>query len=251
MLSLVGAWACDHMVQCTLYDRLVGGYGVKMISVMSLKGGSGKSTTLINLATYAEHHGCPSLILDLDPLSACVQWGSVRESCSIDRGPKAAQGSAVLLPSMIETARRQSGVQVLWVDTPAHAEGTAHASVSVSDLVLITCRPSLLDIQTLYHTARLCNGTPAGVVLTQCPPRGKVVEEAQEFIREAGMTLAPTLGSRVDFAKSINEGKGIYEFAPRSKAAGEIANLWQWVEKHLLACDLEHENIDESISFAG
>ena len=52
---------------------------MKTIAVLALKGGSGKSTTLLNLAAYTEGCGKSSVVIDLDPMSASCEWYERRE----------------------------------------------------------------------------------------------------------------------------------------------------------------------------
>ena len=159
---------------------------------------------------------------------ASYQWYERRT-----RDPEVVYGSPVQLPRILDLAQSTQNRRLCWIDTPAHAEATAASAVDAADMVLIASRPSILDIQTLKHTARLVNTKPCGVVLTQCPARGRIVPEAQDIIRRLGLPITPILGHRVDFTRAINAGEGVSEFAPSSKAAGEIANLWQWIQARL------------------
>ena len=47
---------------------------------------------------------------------------------------------------------------------------------------------------------------------------------------EMGKVLPVWLGERVDFRRALADGKGVTEFAPNSKAAQEIKDLYNAIE---------------------
>jgi len=49
----------------------------------------------------------------------------------------------------------QKGVSSVPADTPARVEQAAAEAAKVADLVLIPCKPSILDLETLRTTAEL------------------------------------------------------------------------------------------------
>jgi len=50
----------------------------KIYSVMSQKGGAGKTTLAINLAVQSKLQGNNSLIIDIDPQASATMWADVR-----------------------------------------------------------------------------------------------------------------------------------------------------------------------------
>ena len=52
---------------------------MKIISVVSQKGGAGKTTIATNLAVLAERAGHPTVLLDLDPQATAAKWGDKRD----------------------------------------------------------------------------------------------------------------------------------------------------------------------------
>jgi chromosome partitioning protein len=47
-----------------------------------------------------------------------------------------------------------------------------------------------------------------------------------------GVPVAPVrIGARRAYARAMASGRAVTEFAPRGKAAQEIAALWQWVQE--------------------
>ena len=50
------------------------------------------------------------------------------------------------------TEAREAGAKLVIIDTAAHAEGILTAAIEAADLVLIPCRPTVIDLQHLTAT---------------------------------------------------------------------------------------------------
>ena len=143
---------------------------MKTIAIISQKGGSGKTTTLLNLAVAAHHDGKTVLIVDLDMQASATDWHRARA----DKSPHVQPTHPAGLAELLKKAEEQR-VDFVFIDTAAKTEtDTAHA-IEVADLVLITCRPSVMDLRAMRNSIRLCQVreiTPH-VVLTQVEPRAR------------------------------------------------------------------------------
>jgi chromosome partitioning protein len=98
--------------------------------VASLKGGVGKSTVAIHLATAAQMASIPTAIIDIDPdQQAAAKWSDGRTA---ERPPVL---SAVYsrLPQAIAEAER-GGAELIFIDTAAFEQKILTASVRVADL---------------------------------------------------------------------------------------------------------------------
>ena len=58
---------------------------MKTISIISQKGGAGKTTLALNLAGAAETFGHRSVVIDLDPQASAKGWHDHRQKESSDR----------------------------------------------------------------------------------------------------------------------------------------------------------------------
>jgi chromosome partitioning protein len=65
-------------------------------------------------------------------------------------------------------------VEIVFIDTAPLSETTALAAARIADLILVPCRPAILDLRAIKATRDLVKlaNRPAVVVLNAVPPRG-------------------------------------------------------------------------------
>jgi chromosome partitioning protein len=202
---------------------------VKTIAVISQKGGNGKTTLAIHLATLAtESHKV--ILMDLDPQGSAIEWANRRG----DRPPDITPAHPASLIKEIERARAD-GYTFGVIDTAPHADHAALQAARASDLVVIPCRPAIFDIAAISATLDLCKlaNKQAAVVINSAPIRSRVVQEAIEAIEERGGVVSPIIiRQRVAFQHCLIDGRTAGEFEPDGAAANEItdllANLQTW-----------------------
>lgn len=198
---------------------------MQIASVISQKGGSGKTTLTLNLAIAASHDRKQVAVIDLDPQQSSSRWARLRA----DDNPVFISGHASNLASLLERARG-AGADVVFIDTAPSSEGAALTAARAADLVIIPCRPSNLDLDAVGDTvniAKLAN-KPAMFVLNGCQAGSSLAEEAAEALTEYGLPILPVrIGQRVAFVKSLTKGLGVIEADPSSPAASEIRQLYK------------------------
>ncbi|MCP5006727.1 MAG: AAA family ATPase [Planctomycetes bacterium] len=203
---------------------------MKTIAIISQKGGAGKTTMAINLAVAAEMLGHSAVIIDLDPQASSKSWHDIRGS---DK-PAVISAQASRLPNILETARKHGAALVI-IDTAPHSETTALESARAANIVLIPCRPSLLDLRAINTSCDLAalSKTPAIAVLNAVPSRGTLADEAQKVITNYGLKVLPArLGQRSSFVHSITNGQSVLEYEPSGKASMEIRTLYLQTCRH-------------------
>ncbi len=200
---------------------------MRVLAVISQKGGAGKTTLALNLAAVAERAGLATAVVDLDPQASAKGWHDQRQQES----PVVISAQAARLPEVIETARAH-GAELVVIDTAPHSESAALAAARAADLVLIPCRPAILDIRAIATSADIVAlaKKDAVVVLNAVPPQGHLHEDAEQAIQSYGLAVAPTrLVQRAAFVHSLTVGQTAVEFDPLGKAAAEVNELFQWI----------------------
>ncbi|MCH4894989.1 AAA family ATPase [Sphingomonas sp. SFZ2018-12] len=199
------------------------------MTLAAQKGGVGKTTLAVNLAVAAQAAGIRTALFDLDPQESATAWSERREA----ELPHVEPISARRLDQAIDAAEA-NGFALTIIDTPPAAGAEAAAAAQRADLVVIPCRPSLIDLDAIKRTAQLITSTGrAGVVvLNAAPPTAStLLDDARTLAEATGLRVARTvLRERSAYRAAWPYGLGVIEHEPKGKAAQEVAAL----QKHLL-----------------
>lgn len=135
------------------------------------------------------------------------------------------------LPRHLEEAGR-AGVGLVVIDTAPHSEAAALAAARSADLMLIPCRPAILDLRAIGDTIDLTRlaATPAAVVLSAVPPRGTLADEAAAAVAGYAVPLSPGAdypAIRLHPFPDRRQGGAGYE--PWGKAVEEVLRLFDWL----------------------
>ena len=204
---------------------------MRVISIISQKGGSGKTTLALHLAVASSLEKRNTAVIDLDPQASATKWSDRRT----DELPVVLSAHASRLSHEMERVR-DTGGEILFLDTAPHSDSVTLAAAKVSDLVLIPCRPAILDMEAITNTLELVSttGNPVIVVMNAVAPKGQEAAEASEAIATLDVEVCPVhLVSRIAFARSLITGQTAQEFDPAGKAAQETARLHAFVCAHL------------------
>lgn len=205
---------------------------MKVISIISQKGGAGKTTCTLNLAVAAMmQKGMSVGMVDLDPQGSLLKWGQLRDN----QEPEIVSAQAVNLPNVIRAANN-AGVDRLYIDTPPHSADSALQSAKCSDMIIVPVKASVIDLQALENTFDLSNVAKkqAYAVVNMAPATGTLSSDAMEGINDLGYDAAPVLiGNRAAFVRSFMYGQSILEFEPKGKGAAEMLALFDWIESVL------------------
>ena len=199
---------------------------MKVVSFVTQKGGSGKTTLAISCAVAAEQNGQRVLICDLDPQRTAESWYQDRE----DETPKLVSLGSGQLQKAISAADDQ-GFDLVLIDTPGRDEPAVATAIRLSDFCIIPCRPTPADMKATPETVRTVQRLerPAAFVLTQTPPRSYRIGEADKGLAMLGMVSPVRIVLRNAYQDAQGAGLGVTEYEPEGKAAEEIRALWAWI----------------------
>jgi chromosome partitioning protein len=215
---------------CVL-KKLIKKEKMKIVSVISQKGGAGKTTLAIHLAVAAEKSGKETAIVDLDPQASATNWKDSRS----DETPVVVSAQASRLEPVLKAAEA-ARAKITLIDTAPHSEGASLAAARAADMILIPCRPSILDLRAISSTIDIAKiaQKPVAVVLNGTPPRGNIAEEAKSAVDGYHVEVCPIrIGQRASFIHALSLGQTAQEYDPQGKGAEEIEKLFRWLCKKL------------------
>ena len=126
---------------------------MQIFSLISRKGGAGKSTLARQLAVLAGETGV-SVLIDRDPQETSTKWWQRRQSLHpLPKQPDLLDLGDLDLMATTRALRDKNGV--VFVDTrPAVAEPEAEAA-RVADLIIVPVRPSSDDLEAIGETLKI------------------------------------------------------------------------------------------------
>lgn len=206
---------------------------MKVISLLSQKGGTGKTTLAIQLAVAAQKDGHTAIIIDLDPQKSATWWGEIRA----DEPPIVIPSTTLDLRLLLKNAA-ENGVTLAILDTPpkVELEGEAHHAARFSDLALIPCKPAAFDVKAIEATVRLADvaNVPARIVFNQVQANSSMIDKARLAVEVYNVPCAPCIvGSRIKFSHAALDGQSIQEFDFREKGSAEVNALYQYTLREL------------------
>lgn len=157
----------------------------RIIAVANQKGGLGKTTISIGLATVLAEGGTTVAVVDVDPQRSAYDWLGAVPDCPI---PRHIQRDPRRLREM-----DQLPVQFVIADTPGSLEGAEalDAVATAADFLIIPLEPAGLSIRPTLRTIRQIiepTGTPYRILLNKVRPQAlTAARETQQMLREEGL----------------------------------------------------------------
>ena len=159
-----------------------------VISVVQSKGGTGKTTVTMFLATAMQKKGYKVAVLDSDPQQSAMRWSSASEE------PLPFPTLPAPSPSELsEALHRAKKADFVLIDTPPGNEKIIDAAVSAASLVLVPTGVSPMEMDRTQITldALAKTTTPVAVVLTNVDRREKLADTVHaELVGDETMALA-------------------------------------------------------------
>jgi chromosome partitioning protein len=219
---------------------------MKVLAVLSQKGGVGKTTLATSLAVAAEADGKSVALIDLDPQATASFWHDTRGKDT----PAVVSIQPIRLPAVLKAAEEQ-GTDLVIIDGAAVQREIAYDAAAVSDFVLVPTKPAVFDIKSMSETIRAVqqHDKPLAIVLNMIAPTGVENTDAFDAAEVLGVPICPvTVGNRKAFFRSQGEGLAVQEFEPDGKAAEEIAALYAYTCIHLYQTTPSSESVAEEVT---
>lgn len=211
-----------------------------IILIGGKKGGSGKSTITMNLASELARQKKDVMIVDTDRQSSTAEWATerIRNQSTL---PEifCVQKYNEIHTTLLDLNKRY---EYVLVDTAGRDAPELRSAMIVANKLLIPVRPSQLDLNTIpdmqkiIQESKLVNPNLLTLAVLSMAPTNPIVneaKEAQEFLAEfPSITLLKTIvRDRKIYRDAVSEGLGVVEIDKTSesarKAKKEIQDLVQ------------------------
>jgi chromosome partitioning protein len=193
----------------------------KVIAFLNGKGGVGKTTTSINVATAIARKGFKVVVVDTDPQSSIGNWYN-EEKCQFDVADAGSEKE-------VYSVRKQlKSYDYIIIDGAAAISAISAAAVMVSDLVLIPVTPSPLDfaacsaILAVIEARQDLQPVIARFVITKKVSTAKMLTVLKASIEDTALSALRTgTSQRQSYIRTMMDGGTVFD-TDDSQAKGEI-----------------------------
>ncbi len=203
---------------------------MKTVLIVNPKGGSGKTTLSVNIASYLASRGQRVAMLDLDRQQSAALWLSTRP------------GDLPRIRTLDSRKKHDQPNDWLVIDSPAglHGKNLAHA-LKLASKIIVPVAPSLFDLQASCDFLQTLSEEKAvrkskchiGVVGMRMEMRTKAAWALEHFLSTLDLPILAYLRETQVYVNAAFEGKSLFDL-PHHLAERELeqwAFLQGWLEK--------------------
>ena len=214
----------------------------KIIACLNLKGGCGKSSTIVNIGGILAEDNIRPLLIDLDAQMSATQWAKQGGKDFPFPVIPLSVKTAGKVRAEIEKTAAEHNADVILIDTPPQLEDDALIAALLADIVLIPVSPSPLDlwaaeqaVKTIREAREERGGElPRAVLIpSRVLSRTTIGRDIEETLKSFGEPVSPPICLRVAMAESAIAGLPISKYAPKSPSHKEFINLWKFVNAEI------------------
>ena len=214
---------------------------MKRIVVLNPKGGSGKTTLAINLASYYASCQQKPVLMDFDPQGSSVRWVKKRQQ---------AQSPIHVIAAFENDARTTRAFQMrvppgtthVIVDTPAALDSRGLPEITRgADKIIVPVLPSDIDIHACSRCIRDLllvakirrEDDRLGVVANRIRRNTLTYQSLIRFLQTLGIPIITTIRDSQNYVRAAELGIGVHEM--KSYIAREDVEQWapliDWLSK--------------------
>jgi chromosome partitioning protein len=201
-----------------------------IISVLNQKGGVGKTTLAVHIATVLARQGRRVLLIDADPQGSALDWSAARPAESLF--PVIGLPKASLHRDMPALSKDYDHVVI---DGPPRVYDVARSAIMASDIVIIPVQPSPYDVwaakeivELLAEAANFKESLKSAFVINRKIANTAIGRDVTEALAGYAIPVLKTaICQRVAFAESAGQGATVLDLGTDSSASREISALTQ------------------------
>ena len=223
-----------------------------IISFVNQKGGVGKTTTAINLAISLKKKNYNLVFIDADPQGSAVQWHAIEgnKSFEILHHPSPIQADDI--------RQLSTDYDYVIIDAPPAIGDISKAILAATDLAIVPLSPSALDVWSCWGTLKMIDEIrplnpeiEVKLLINRKIPGTRIGRDAREVMEKFQMNVFDTeLCQRVAFIDAMTSGVSVMQYAPHSKAAGEIERLCEEIIPQVMMEESQSQSYNQYLGDA-
>ena len=225
----------------TVHNLAHDGAFMQRILVVNPKGGSGKTTVAINLASYFAVSGERPVLMDYDRQGSATHWVKKRTLLEPAIGLIAAYEVNMRVTRSFQLRIPQDTGRVI-IDTPAALTAQELPDLTrTADKILVPVLPSEIDIhacsrcvQDLLLIAKIQrNDNRLGIIANRVRKNTLIFQSLNRFLDTLGIPVVATLRDSQNYLRSAEEGIGLHEMKHCTVAedTAQWDPLLQWLDQ--------------------
>lgn len=216
----------------------VGSMKTLVISTINLKGGSGKTSTILNLGSVIHESGRKPLLIDMDPQQSAFQWAQQGGGKFPYPVETISGGNVKGFKVKLDQLKEKYKANTILFDTPPQIQNEAMIAALMSDLVLIPITPSPLDIwacQVAIKTVREAqvergSTTPKIILIpSRVMPKTILGKDLGDTLKQFNEPISPSITLRVAMAEAAIAGLPVSLYDPEGVSHNEFRSLFKFV----------------------
>lgn len=152
------------------------------VAFVHTKGGVGKTTSAMMVASAASRKGKKVTVYDTDPQGSASRWAEIAQQ----RNDPLPFDVRYLTANELRALERSDG-EFQIVDTPPGVADAIQAAIDTADLIVIPSGASPMDIDRVWPTLDAVGGHPTGVLLTGVLMHTRFYSEARQLLEDQGV----------------------------------------------------------------
>ncbi len=196
----------------------------KIIAFLNGKGGVGKTTAAVNVATAIARKGYSVAVVDTDPQQSISNWYE-EDKCRFDLTEAASE------KEVYQVRKALKSYDYVIIDGAAAISAISAAAVMVSDLVLIPVTPSPLDfaacsaILAVLEARQDLQPVVARFFITRKVQKARMLSVLKASIADTGVPALRTgMAQRQSYVRVMLDGSTVFD-TDDGAAKGEIEVL--------------------------